>query len=215
MNSKLISRVTGVAGLTLLALLASAGLRAADDGVPSAQEMIKNSFRDQGQAKMSWLDQDLAQKACSGSTPPAPEVVTKIQDQAMADIKWPSDGKYLGNWESGEKIAQSGRGMTWRDDADGANGGSCYNCHQLSKEEISYGTIGPSLYNYGKLRGVADPASSASEPIVKYTWGKIYNAKAYNACSDMPRLGHAGVLTEKQIRDVMALLLDPKSPINE
>jgi hypothetical protein len=35
-----------------------------------------------------------------------------------------------------------------------ANGGNCYNCHQISKEEISFGTIGPSLYNYGKLRGV-------------------------------------------------------------
>ena len=44
---------------------------------------------------------------------------------------------------------------------------------------------------------------------------KLWNAKAYNACSDMPRFGHAGILNEQQIRDVMALLLDPQSPVNK
>ncbi|MGH8847374.1 MAG: sulfur oxidation c-type cytochrome SoxX, partial [Polaromonas sp.] len=69
--------------------------------------------------------------------------------------------------------------------------------------------------NYGKLRGVSDPAAEASQPIVEYTWGKLWNAKAYNACSEMPRFGHAGILNEQQIRDVMALLLDPQSPVNK
>ena len=31
----------------------------------------------------------------------------------------------------------------------------------------------------------------------------------------MPRFGHAQLLSEQQIRDVMALLLDPKSPVNQ
>ena len=62
---------------------------------------------------------------------------------------------------------------------------------------------------------MADPAAAASKPIVDYTWGKLWNAKAYNACSGMPRFGHAGILTEAQLRDVMALLLDPKSPVNQ
>ena len=99
--------------------------------------------------------------------------------------------------------------------ATSANGGNCYNCHQISKAEISYGTIGPSLYNYGKLRGVADPASPASKAIVEYTWGKLYNAKAYNACSGMPRFGHGKMLDEAQLKHLMALLLDPKSPVNQ
>ncbi|MFZ9408190.1 MAG: sulfur oxidation c-type cytochrome SoxX, partial [Burkholderiaceae bacterium] len=86
-------------------------------------------------------------------------------------------------------------------------GGNCYACHQLSKEEVSYGTIGPSLYQYGKLRG-------ESEPILKYTWGKIWNSHAFNACTNMPRFGDAGILNEAQIRHVMALLLDPASPVN-
>ena len=107
--------------------------------------------------------------------------------------------------------------MTWTDASAGtaANGGSCYNCHQIGKAEISFGTIGPSLANYGRLRGVADPASPASKAIVEYTWGKLYNAKAYNACSGMPRFGHAGMLDDTQLKNIMALLLDPKSPVNQ
>jgi sulfur-oxidizing protein SoxX len=50
---------------------------------------------------------------------------------------------------------------------------------------------------------------------VEYTWGKIWNAKAYNACSNMPRAGHAGVLNEAQVRHIVALLLDPASPVNK
>ena len=45
--------------------------------------------------------------------------------------------------------------------------------------------------------------------------GPPYNARAYNACSQMPRVGHKGILTEAQMKDVMALLLDPASPVNK
>jgi sulfur-oxidizing protein SoxX len=31
----------------------------------------------------------------------------------------------------------------------------------------------------------------------------------------MPRFGHSGILTEAQIKDVVALLMDPKSPVNQ
>ncbi|HSH89650.1 MAG TPA: sulfur oxidation c-type cytochrome SoxX, partial [Ramlibacter sp.] len=57
--------------------------------------------------------------------------------------------------------------------------------------------------------------SAESKPIVEYTWGKIWNSKAYNACSNMPRAGHAGILNEQQIRHVVGLLLDPNSPVNK
>jgi len=46
------------------------------------------------------------------------------------------------------------------------------------------------------------------------TWGKLWNARAYNAFSEMPSMGHKGILTEQQIPHVMALLLDPNSPVN-
>lgn len=185
-----------------------------------AEQMMKEGFRAQGIAGMdriTGIDETL--KACNAADVAGkqldPALAKRLEAANMKTIKWPSDGRFLGDWKQGEKVAQSGRGLTWRDKADAANGGNCYNCHQISKEEISFGTIGPSLYNYGKLRGVTDPNSAAAKPIVEYTWGKIWNAKAYNACSNMPRAGHMGNLTEAQIKDVMALLLDPASPVNK
>ena len=37
----------------------------------------------------------------------------------------------------------------------------------------------------------------------KYAYGKVYNADAYSACTNMPRFGHKGILTEQQIDDVV------------
>jgi sulfur-oxidizing protein SoxX len=179
-----------------------------------AQSIVKSSFREQGEAKLDRLNQDDLQRACSSPTPPPEAVAKRLEAEQLASIQWPTDGVYIGDWREGEKLAQNGRGMTWTDPANVPAGGNCYNCHQITKAEISYGTIGPSLYQYGKLRGVTNPADTASQAIVKYTWGKLWNAKAYNACSGMPRFGHAGVLTQAQIKDLMALLLDPKSPAN-
>jgi len=182
--------------------------------------IVKTSFRSEGIANVDRvLATDETNRLCSAadvSGQPLDEATAKrIEEANLKTVKWPSDGKFLGDWKQGEAIAQSGRGLTWTDDAKTVNGGNCYNCHQISKEEISFGTLGPSLYNYGKIRGVTDPNSAAAKPIVEYTWGKIWNAKAYNACSNMPRAGHSGILTEAQVRDIVALLLDPQSPVNK
>ena len=123
------------------------------------------------------------------------------------------------NWESGKNVwwrfrradgrpwGLAGLWNTWTDKADTPNGGNCYNCHQISPAEISYGTIGPSLLQYGALRG-------RDEETMKAAWAKIYNAKSANACSNMPRAGHMGILGETQIKHLMALLFDPNSPVN-
>ena len=182
-------------------------------------QMMSGSFRDEGIAKVDRLQQDEANAACSkaqGANLPD-SVANPIQQAALKSVRMPADGVFLGDWREGEKLAQNGRGMTWTDKsaASSANGGNCYNCHQITKAEISFGTIGPSLYNYGKLRGVTDPQSAAAKPIVEYTWTKLWNAKAYNACSGMPRFGHAGLLDETQLKHLMALILDPKSPVNQ
>ena len=182
-------------------------------------DVVKSSFQAKGIATLDRLKQDEANRLCSEADvagKPLDEKMTKVVEAAsMKTIKWPADGKYLGDWKVGEKVAQSGKGLSWSDKADRDNGGNCYNCHQITKEEISFGTIGPSLYNYGKLRGVTDPNSPAGMEIVKYTWGKMWNARATNACSLMPRFGHNDILEEQQIKDVMALLLDPASPVNK
>ncbi|MFZ9557063.1 MAG: sulfur oxidation c-type cytochrome SoxX, partial [Limnohabitans sp.] len=182
--------------------------------------VVKASFRTEAQAKVERVTQtDETNRLCSqadASGKPLDEATAKAIEAAnLKTIRWPSDGRFLGDWKQGEQIAQSGRGLTWTDGANTPNGGNCYNCHQMDPKEISYGTIGPSLLQYGKIRGVTDPNSEASKPIVEYTWGKIWNSKAYNACSNMPRAGHMGILTEAQVRHIVALLLDPQSPVNK
>ena len=179
---------------------------------PSKEEtlgVIKSSFRDRGIAKVDRLNQTELQMICSETANNPPQAVrTKLEKAALETVKFPADGKYLGDYKQGERIAQTGRGLQWNDKAGDPAGGNCYACHQLSKEEISFGNIGPTLYNYGKLRGNSDA-------VVKYTWAKIWNTHSYNACSSMPRFGDAKILTEEQIRHVMALLLDPNSPVNQ
>ncbi|MGL1834796.1 sulfur oxidation c-type cytochrome SoxX [Rhodocyclaceae bacterium SMB388] len=191
-----------------LALFAS--IAVASDLEARVEEMMVSSFKASGIATLDRQVRDDIQKACSSPTDPDPETMKRLQAVEMETIKWPSDGDFYegGDWKEGQKIALSGRGLTWRDPADLVNGGSCYNCHGLDPTNESYGTIGPALHGYGRLRG-------NSEEIVKYTWGKLWNSKAYNACSTMPRNGYGNILTEDQIRHVMAYLFDPESPVNE
>ncbi|HJV85287.1 MAG TPA: sulfur oxidation c-type cytochrome SoxX [Noviherbaspirillum sp.] len=193
-----------------LAIAGCATVAADSDYGKLAMDLLKNDFKSKGPATVErMLNQDEAQRLCSEYPTERPkEIAAQIEAGQMKTIKYPSDGKYLGKWQEGEKIAQNGRGMQSSDKVGAPNGGNCYACHQITKEEISFGNIGPSLYNYGKLRG-------NSEEIMKYTWGKIYNSQAFNACSNMPRFGHSGILTETQIKDVMALLMDPASPANK
>jgi L-cysteine S-thiosulfotransferase len=182
----------------------------ADAVTPSQAEIVmKASFKDSGQAKVDRLNQDETQRLCSEYPEKRPSAVAKkIEAINMKLVKYPADGKFLGDWKEGEKIAQSGVGKQFSDDPAKPSGANCYACHQLSKAEISFGNIGPSLYNFGKLRGF-------TEANQKYAYGKIYNAQAYSACTNMPRFGHNGILTEEQIKHVTALLLDPNSPVNK
>lgn len=204
---------------TALVLAACTASPSGADYDKMTAEVMKSSFHSKGIATVDRLQQDEVNRLCSAADvagQPLDEKTAKaIEEASMKTIQWPSDGKFLGDWKSGEKIAQSGKGLTWSDKAGDVNGGNCYNCHQITKEEISFGTIGPSLYNYAKLRGVTDPNSPSAKAMVEYTWGKLWNARAYSACSLMPRAGHNGILNEKQIQDVMALLLDPASPVNK
>jgi sulfur-oxidizing protein SoxX len=180
------------------------------DVTDRAAAMLKSSFKARGQATMDRLDQDETQRLCSeyaGRALPASAAET-IEKANLATIRYPADGKLVGDWKNGEKIAQEGRGMQYSDDPKAAAGANCYACHQLAPQELSFGTIGPSLYQFGKRRGYSDETR-------KYAYGKIFNAEAYSACTNMPRFGHKGILTEAQIKDVVALLVDPDSPVNK
>jgi sulfur-oxidizing protein SoxX len=199
------------AALALAATATCATVMAEPDYAKLAADLLKQDFKAKGPATMErLLNQDEAQKTCSQD--PAkrtPAMLAALEAAQLKAVKYPADGQFIGKWQEGEKVAQNGRGMQSSDAVGAVNGGNCYACHQISKQEISFGNIGPTLYQYGKLRGGQSPE------LLKYTWAKIYNAQAYSACSNMPRFGHNGVLTEAQIKDVMALLLDPASPVNQ
>lgn len=179
----------------------------------AAQVILRASFKERGQVKLDRLDQDGTHELCSKYAERENMPGYKFTDGKFieaANLKtlvYPADGVMLGDWKEGEKIAQLGVGKQFSDDPTKPSGGNCYACHKLDPKEISYGNLGPSLYQYGKLRG-------NTEAIQKYTYGKIYNSNAYSACSNMPRFGHAGILTPEQIKHVTALLLDPESPVN-
>ena len=170
--------------------------------------LMQRDFKPVGIAGMDRLKQDELQAACNkyDNNPPK-EIADKLQRAQYATVKWPADGELLGNWKEGEKIAQRGRGMAWNDKPGKTsrgepNGGSCYNCHQIGPATTSYGTIGPSLYQFGKLRGYGPD-------IQRYAYAKIYNAKAYSACSEMPRFGHSGTLTEQPGKESSKLPVSP------
>lgn len=198
----------------LLATLLTAGCGHASRTGATAEAFdapldIAGSFAPRGQAGMDRLVQDETQQICSKyeGLPVPPELAAKLMEIANAGVRFPADGNYLGDWKNGEKIAKTGNGLQSNDDPKLPNGGNCYACHQMAAEEIAYGTIAPSLGLYGKLRG-------SSEAMLKYTWTRLWNSHAYNTCSHMPRFGEKQVLTEQQLKDVMAYLLDPTSPVN-
>jgi sulfur-oxidizing protein SoxX len=195
--------------LTAVSVAASAqtATKPADPAVVDAY--LKATF---GKAPPEWqarIVPDETLKICNQyrNDVPATEAGT-ITARELAKVVYPADGKMLGSWKEGQKIANNGRGGQFSDDEGTVAGGNCYACHQLEKQELSYGTIGPSLTAYGRERNYTPEA-------IKNAYTKIYDSQALAACSNMPRFGANKVLTEKQIIDLVALLFDPESPVNK
>jgi sulfur-oxidizing protein SoxX len=204
-----------------LKLLGIAALLAACSSVPvsdrpftseadllQVQAVLKRDIHARGSATLARLQPDAVQQACNlhGNQPPE-QVEKALEAGQMAAIRFPAGG-FTGDWKRGERIAQNGRGLQWNDGPKDVAGGSCYNCHELSPQEASHGTVGPSLRGFGKIRGNTPETQ-------KYAYGRIYNSKAYKLCSQMPRLGQSGTLSEQQIKDLVAYLVDPESPVNK
>lgn len=210
--------IGAVASVSLMVITAPVQAGNVDSDLDAkAAAIIKRDFHDRGIAKVDRLNQDEVQALCTRhlDNPPIDDMEHQ-EAELEKTIKWPSDGKYMGDWKAGETLAQSGTGMTWSDKPGVPAGGNCYNCHQLSAKEIAYGTIGPSLLHF-RLNFAKDHngKTRTEEEIKRYAYGHIYNAKAYSLCVNMPRFGQMGILTEAQIKDLVALLLDPESPVNK
>ena len=201
------------AGATVIGLASSASAQNAPAAKPAdpalVETYVKATF---GKAPPEWqarIEPDETLKTCNLTrNQVASADADKIIQRELAKVVFPADGKLLGDWKEGAKIANNGRGGQFSDDEKTIAGGNCYACHQMEAAELSFGTLGPPLTNYGKDRKY-DPAE------VKQAFTKIYDSQAVVACSNMPRFGANKVLTEKQIIDLVAFLFDPQSPVNK
>jgi L-cysteine S-thiosulfotransferase len=180
------------------------------EGASRVDAAVKSAFPTAPADWQSRLTPDETMRQCSAhrNTPPK-AIAEAIQQRERVTISYPPDNKLLGDWKKGEAIAQSGYGLRFTDyPPRTANGGNCYACHQLTRQEVSYGTLGPSLLQYGKLRNFGEAETKAA-------YDKIYNSHAAFPCSNMPRFGASKILSVEQIKDLVALLMSPESPVNK
>ncbi|MDA9711047.1 sulfur oxidation c-type cytochrome SoxX [Luminiphilus sp.] len=193
-------------GVTTIVMASLAAWTMAADEIGA---VLQNSFVAKNQATMDRLERDAVQTACSAprGMPLDNDMLATLRAERLDAVVLPADGQYLGDWQRGAEVAGNGRGLQSSDDPTQPNGGNCYACHQLAPSEVAYGTLGPSLTGYG--------ARGQSEAMLQYTWTKLWDTHAYNLCSHMPRFGAQGILNEQQLKDVMAYLLDPASPVNQ
>jgi L-cysteine S-thiosulfotransferase len=167
----------------------------------------------EGGTAMQRMVQDDLHKACSviGGGKPDQATLDAVRTAATESITYPEGGIQLGDWKKGRELAWSGFGYRIGHNPDDHSkrpvGGNCYNCHQLATDRTG-GNVGPSLTGYGKTRGTSDA-------IVKYAYDMIYNPHVYFPCTNMPRFGASGFLTQEAIADILAYMFDPESPVNE
>lgn len=180
---------------------------AADPAV--VKKYVQSMWSKAGPEWASSLKPDETMVLCSQThNSPSPADFEKIVAREKATVQFPADGNVIGDWKKGETVAQRGTGGQFTDTPETMRGGNCYACHELAAKEVSFGTLGPSLKGYGKTRNF-------SKDEAKLAFAKIYNPHSVLACSQMPRFGHNKFLSEQQIKDAVAYLFDPESPVNK
>lgn len=203
--SKPVTLALALASVTMVA----AAVAADKPSLAVVDAYVNSTF---GKASQEWQDRikpDESLAACNAHRNDVPsKIAEEINKRELARVVYPADGKFLGDWKAGYKVANNGRGGQFSDKPGTVAGGNCFACHQLDPKELSFGTLGPSLAAYGKERKY-DAAA------IKDAYTKIYNSQAVVACSNMPRFGTNKVLSEQQIKDLVALLFDPESPVNK
>lgn len=207
-------RIVSAILLVVAPLSAAQITRAAAQGAATADPALVDKYLMStfGKAPPEWqarIKPDETLETCNKFRNEVPSAeADRITARELARVTYPADGKLLGNWKDGAKVANDGRGGQFSDPPGLVSGGNCYACHQMEQKELSFGTLGPSLTNYGKDRKY-DPEE------IKRAYAKVYDSQSSAACSIMPRFGANKVLTEAQIKDIIAFLFDPDSPLNK
>ena len=173
--------------------------------------MLKASFKARGQAGMDRLDQDETQKMCTeyaGKALPK-DVAEKIEKINLASIKWPADGKLMGDWKQrragSRRRAAASNGPTTRRDRSAATA-----TRATSWRRRRCRTARSARRCTSSARSAATTTRSASTPTAR-SGTPTPTPRARN----MPRFGHSQILTEAQVKDLVALLMDPESPVNK
>ncbi len=175
----------------------------------TVDKYVKDMFKGAPAEWQARIVPDEAQRVCSETRGNlTPEIEKKLLAAANASIVYPADGNVIGDWIKGQELVQRGTGGQFSDSAETPKGANCYACHELSRGELSFGTLGPSLLEYGKARQYKPEEAKAA-------YAKIYNAQATQPCSFMPRFGANKFLSENDIKNLTAYLFDPESPVNK
>ena len=98
--------------------------------------------------------------------------------------------------------------MQWSDTDKTVAGGNCYACHEISPQEIAYGNIGPSLKGYRK----AARRFAGGRDLHLGQAVELARVQRVFADAALRRRQHPD---DAQLKDLMALLLDPNSPVNK
>ena len=198
-----------IVGIGLAVATVAIAEQARPIGERHARRVLRQAFPTAPPTWQERLVPDATMEACAyWRNQPPKAVANAIKAREAAQIRYPADGTFIGDWRRGEKLAQSGYGLRFTDtDTSRENGGNCYACHELSPDEVSFGTLGASLKGYGRIH-------KKGEEDARHVYEKIYNSQAVVPCSLMPRFGANGILTMAQIKDLVALLMDPESPVN-
>jgi L-cysteine S-thiosulfotransferase len=166
-----------------------------------ALAMMKASFRDQGIAKVDRIQQDLGQSPARRTSRPARPWPSRSMAEAWPASSGPPAASTSATGARARSLAQNGRGMTWTDTSTAPRPTAAV--LQLPPDQQGRDLLRHHRPQPVQLRQEPrreDVRRPAAQPIVEYTWGKLWNSKAYNACSNMPRFGHAGLLTRADPR---------------
>ncbi len=80
------------------------------------EQAVKDGWRNAPPEWQARLVPDETMKQCSAHENSPPQAVFEtIQKRETGAIRYPDDGKLVGDWQRGEKIAQSGYGLRFTD----------------------------------------------------------------------------------------------------